>query len=61
MTKITFEYRHSEEISASVDPGTREVTFDDKVVTGKMWLTSPGRQFVEIFEREGKYYLEPAA
>lgn len=59
--KITLEYQHSEEISASVDPDTLEVTFDHKVVTGKMWLTSPDRKYVEIFEREGKYYLESAA
>ena len=61
MTRIVLQYHDIELISASVDPDTREVTFDDKVVTGKMWLVSPGQQYVEIMPRGGKYYLEAAA
>lgn len=61
MGDITLEYAHNETISASVNPSTREVTFTGRVVTGKMWLISPGRRFVEIVKRNGKYYLEPAA
>jgi len=85
MTKIILQYRHSETVNATVDPSTREVTFQDEPVTGKMFLISPAKVtsssiefgdehmtvglftsspeplFVEIFERSGRYFLEPAA
>lgn len=61
MTEIVLEYGHCKIVHATVDPRTREVTFIDPPVTGKMWLILPDRAFVEIFEREGKYFLEPAA
>ena len=53
--------RHGEMFSASINTETQEVVFDDKTVTGKMWLVaSGGDQFVEIVEEEGKYRMIPA-
>jgi hypothetical protein len=60
MKKIVLLYRHTTLVNASVDPDTKEVTFDDQKVTGKMWMVIPKDMFVEIIEEDGKYFLRPA-
>jgi hypothetical protein len=61
MERIVLEHQHSEMIPASWDPATRQVVFEGKVVTGKMYVVLPATYYVEIFEQDGKYYLYPAA
>lgn len=59
---VTLKYQHTETIEVIVNPETGEVTFAGKVVTGKMcaFFSSGEERCVEIFERCGRYYLEPA-
>jgi hypothetical protein len=57
MKRITLEYRHCDIVTASVDSDTKEVKFDDRVVTGKMWLVEPpDAGGVALVTNEGPVY-----